>query len=273
MIDEAREEQAVLYVFGQLDAVETQRFAADLRNDPELRGLVEELEATSAQLAHAAPLQAPPPSLKARILNEARRGSSNIVAFPPRRSALPWALAAALAVTAGILWIEQRQLTADRNAQLRELVAVRESSSRIRDAFRAQLANQTNQVDSLNRQLAELRQRDALASVKIATLRAQVDTYARALAVVVWDASAQRGVLKLDNFPRPAPGKDYQLWVIDPQKPAPVSAGVVPVGPDGLARIAFAPTQPVGTGEKFAISVERAGGAPAPQGQIVVLGN
>jgi len=52
-----------------------------------------------------------------------------------------------------------------------------------------------------------------------------------------------------------------------------VSAGVVPVGSDGLARIAFAPAQPVGAGEKFAISVERAGGAPAPQGQIVLLGN
>lgn len=263
MIDETREEQAVLYVFGQLEAVDTERFTAELRSNPELRAYVDEIEATSAQLAHAAPLCAPPAALKARVLGEARRTSSNIIAFPPRRSALPWALAAALAVTAGMLWNEQRQLAQERGA---EILALRQSSTQTRDALRTQVA-------TLNKQLADLRQRDTLASMKIATLRAQVDTYARALAVVVWDGNAQRGLLKLDNFPRPAAGKDYQLWVIDPQKKAPVSAGIVPVGADGLARIAFVPEQPVGTGEKFAISVERAGGAPAPQGQIVVLGN
>lgn len=266
MIDETREEQAILYVFGQLEAVATERFTAELRNDPELRDLVEELEAATAQLAHAAPPRLPPAALKARLLGEIRRGASKLVPFPPRRSALPWALAAALAVTAGLLWNERRQLADERAAQMRELLTLRDSSTRIRDSLRAELA-------ALNKQIAGLRQRDALASVKIATLRSQVDAYARALAVVVWDGSTQRGVLKLENFPKAGAGKDYQLWVIDPQKKAPVSAGIVPVGPDGLARIAFAPEQPVGAGEKFAISLERAGGAPAPQGQIVVLGN
>ena len=154
---------------------------------------------------------------------------------------LPWAVAAGLAVTTAALWSERDGLS-------KEVVALR------------------------NEALA-LRTRDVLAKVKIATLAAQNEAYAKGVAVVVWDAERQQGIVKLANIPSIAAGKDYQLWIIDPKYPQPVSAGVVPVGADGFARVAFTPEHLIRSAEKFAISIERAGGAPEPGGPIVLLGN
>ncbi len=125
----------------------------------------------------------------------------------------------------------------------------------------------------MQKELREARQRDVLSKVKIATLAAQVDAYAKVGATVVWDPEKQRGVLKLTNVPQPESGKDYQLWVIDPKYPSPVSGGVVPVGADGIARVSFTPEQPIRKAEKFAISVEPAGGVPKATGPIVFLGD
>lgn len=256
MIDETRQEQAALYVLGGLDAAEAERFSAELRNDAELQALVDDLEDTAAQLAHTAPLRMPPPDLKQRVLAEIG-GAKKIVPLPARIDWVPWALAAALALNCGLLWMEQNQYANERRAAQSALAMAREDAAR---------------VASLQKEVADLRARDALASVKIQTLSAQVDAYAKAFAVVVWDETTQRGVLKLDKFPKAATGKDYQLWVIADKKP-PVSAGIVPVGADGVARVAFTPADRVDAVQKFAISVERAGGAPAPAGQIIALGN
>jgi anti-sigma-K factor RskA len=152
---------------------------------------------------------------------------------------LPWTLAACFAITTVAFWMERGALQQDRDALLKER--------------------------------KELLARDTLAKVKIATLSAQVEAYAKASAVVVWDAEKQRGVLKLANVPQPASGKDYQLWVIDPKYPQPVSGGVVTVGVDGLAHVLFEPKKPISKSDKFAISVEPAGGVPQPTGPIILL--
>jgi hypothetical protein len=153
---------------------------------------------------------------------------------------LPWALAAGFAITTGALWMERGSLQQDRDALLHE------------------------------RQ--ELVAQDVLSKVKIATLAAQVDVYAKATAVVVWDAEKQQGVIKLVNLPQPASGKDYQLWVIDPKHPKPVNGGVLSVQPEGATRVSFKPDQPVTKADKFAISVEPLGGVPEATGPIVFIG-
>lgn len=121
------------------------------------------------------------------------------------------------------------------------------------------------------REIIALRTQDALSRMKIATLGAQAEAYAKVLAVVVWDEEKQRGVLELGQLARPAADRDYQLWVIDPSYPAPVSAGVVEIGTEGVTRASFQPAQPIRSASKFAVSVERKGGAAAPAGEIILL--
>jgi anti-sigma-K factor RskA len=154
---------------------------------------------------------------------------------------VPWAIAASLAVTSFAFWSERAELAKD--------------------------------VAALRIEALALRTRDEFSKMKIATLTAQNEAYAKGLAVVVWDAEKQQGIVKLANIPTNASGHDYQLWIIDPKYPQPVSAGIVPVGADGLARVAFTPEHLIRSAEKFAISIEQAGGAPTPGGPIILLGN
>jgi anti-sigma-K factor RskA len=71
--------------------------------------------------------------------------------------------------------------------------------------------------------------------------------------------------------PVPA-GKDYQLWVIEKGK-APVDAGVFCVDAKGSAQIRFKPKADVAMAATFAITLEKKGGVPAPEGTMMLLGN
>ena len=93
-----------------------------------------------------------------------------------------------------------------------------------------------------------------------------------ALAVAVWDPTREEGVLAVSRLPALAAAKDYQLWVIDPQYPSPVSGGVFSVDPvSGEAHVVFRADRPVKSIAKFAVSLERKGGVPKPEGPIVLL--
>ncbi len=272
MIDEALQDQAADYVSGGLEATEAERFAAAMRDNEELRAYVWELEEAQAMLAYDAPSHVPHISLKARVLEDVR-AERKVVAMPPRTDWIPWALAASLAVSCVLLWNERRQVDREHRATVQELASTRAMAKKIAEQRAEDEARQKEEIAAMRREVAASHERDALAAVKIQTLSSQVDAYAKALAVVVWDDSTQRGVLKLDKFPQVAEGKDYQLWIIDPNKKTPVSAGVVPVGQSGTVRVPFKPSERVDAAQKFAISVEKAGGAPAPAGQIVEIGN
>ncbi|HXH82501.1 MAG TPA: anti-sigma factor, partial [Candidatus Tectomicrobia bacterium] len=82
---------------------------------------------------------------------------------------------------------------------------------------------------------------------------------------LVWHAE-RGGYLFVSDLPAPSPGRTYQLWVIDD---APRSAGVFEVDPGGHARhpVAPSPDRPV---RVFAVTLEPAGGVPAPTGPIVL---
>ena len=175
----------------------------------------------------------PPPSPPAPSA-ELRRHSSPL-------GLLPWAVAAGLAITTAALWSERDGLSKDAAA--------------LRD------------------EALTLRTRDVLAKVKVTVLAPQDEAYAKAVAVVVWDAEKQQGLVRFANMPRLAAGDSYQLSISDPKYPQPVSAGGVPVGDDGSARVAFTPAHTIRAAEKFAISIERAGGASVPLGPIVLLGD
>jgi len=254
MIDEHRQDLAAEYALDALDPESTRAFETILASDPELKALADGMRETAAALAHNAPPQLPPPELREKVLARIRgEAQGNAVEATPRVAApatpaqssgfslLPWALAAGFAITTAAMWMERDQLR--------------------------------KETAELRKDLVESRNRDILSKIKIATLTAQVDAYSKASAAIVWDAEKQRGVLKLANIPRPESGKDYQLWVIDPKYPNPVNGGVVPVGEDGVARVAFTPDQPIHKADKFAISVEPTGGVPKATGPIVFLSN
>jgi anti-sigma-K factor RskA len=121
-------------------------------------------------------------------------------------------------------------------------------------------------------EVAALQQRDLLSRIRIAALQSQVDEYAKTSAIVVWNPDQQNGVLQFERLPALPANQDYQMWVIDPKQPQPVSAGLVPKSTDLERRVAFSPTKAVGVTPKFAVSIEPEGGSTTPRGQIIFVG-
>ena len=71
-MNEQLEEQAALYVLGLLEGEEAAAFELRLHSESELRGLVDQLDAAAAAVAHSAPLRALPPELRDRVLAQVR---------------------------------------------------------------------------------------------------------------------------------------------------------------------------------------------------------
>jgi anti-sigma-K factor RskA len=236
MIDEATEERAALYALGLLTGSEASELEATMRGDGEVRELVDSLQDAAAGLAYDAPPKTPPPQVRQRLLTEIRgERASGPAAIESRWIGdwIPWAIAACLAITSALLWSERSEL---------------------------------------NREVIALRNNDALSAMRIATLSSQLQG-TKALGAIAWNGQTQRGMVMLEKMPPLAPNQDYQLWVIDPQKPQPVSGGIVHVDNEGNARLTFTVEVPISNADKFAISRERTGGAPAPEGPIVMMSN
>jgi anti-sigma factor ChrR (cupin superfamily) len=68
MITEHQQEQACLFALGVLSPTERDALEAELRNNPELRELVLDLQRTAGLLAMTAPAAEPPQDLKERVL-------------------------------------------------------------------------------------------------------------------------------------------------------------------------------------------------------------
>jgi anti-sigma-K factor RskA len=281
MIDEHQEELAALHAFGLLEGADREQFESELARNPELQRLVADLRLSSTALAHTAPDVEPPAELKARVLSSvsglgkgtdlraAVLAPGNVVAF---RAWIPWLAAACIAMAA--VWSERLYVRAEsENAALREQQRVAQLAL---DDARSQLIDAQKLLTQSGRKIAELnanlRAEGDLAHFKIATLASMLGNSPAALAVAVWDPTREEGVLAVSKLPALATEKDYQLWVIDKQYTSPVSGGVFVVDPaTGEARIMFKADKPVHSIAKFAVSLERKGGSPSPQGPIVLL--
>jgi anti-sigma-K factor RskA len=171
------------------------------------------------------------PAYKLGIMDEnddARRTASK---FIPVFRWLPYVAAACLMV----LVISQARQILDLKSQL---LAAREDATRMRES-------------------------NALAGLRLATLEAKDASYASSQIIVAWDSYQHQGVVATQHLSAPPAGHDYQLWVLDPAAEAPLSAGVLTTSRSFM-------TKPVSTPSPgFAISLEPSGGSPEPTGPIL----
>ena len=242
MIDEHKEELSAMYALGIMEPGEARAFEAELRSDAELRKLVDDLLRSSAAMVHTCPAKAAPSHLKEKILNRVRsqitpeagvvKGGENNKVLPFLRpmSLLPWAMAAGF--MAMCCWL---------------------FTDRIK----------------LQNYIVDLQNKNDVCQMQVALLDPMNDN-AHGVATIVWDSSTQTGVLDGQDMPRPAANQDYQLWMKDDQYQQPVDAGVVKVDEKGKAKAMFKPKQKVSSTCKFAISIEKKGGMPQPEGPIVM---
>jgi anti-sigma-K factor RskA len=89
-----------------------------------------------------------------------------------------------------------------------------------------------------------------------------------AAVMVYWNSKEQDVHVAVHNLPAPGDGKQYQLWAIVDGKP--VDAGMLELED---ARGGLQKMKNIEKAQAFAISLEKKGGNPAPEGKIYVLGN
>ena len=288
MIAESLQEEACLYVLGLLSDSESRAFEKEMEQNSELRTLVASTNNATLALARSGPHHVLPDEVKERLLSSLQLPASAeaVLAFPKRSrlAFLPWAIAACLL---GMLaWQLSSHLTeksiiqAENVARQKELLTAQEEIgtaaqqfSNIRKQLEDELSAAKAERTSLLASLSELEKKDSLAQSQIAVLGSLLKDKPQAVAVSVWNREAQTGQLLVENLPVLDIGRDYQLWIIDPDIITPVSAGVFKVDAQGKVRISFRPNQAVQTAAKFAVTEEKEGGVASPtMDKMVVIG-
>lgn len=304
MDQERFEELAAMNALGMLENDEKRALDGAVARDKELRTLAAELEQATAELAYLVEPVQPPANMKKRI--RAKMRATGVKGAGLSRAVIiggtGWALAASFAVASVWLWQEHAGMTRQLAAASRAIAPVNsptipvvddgktrtleEELKKRRDEFEAQKQALVAEVASLHKretvanehvakltaEVAALKQQEQESKLQVATLQSKVWEYRRSEMLVVWDEKRSQGVVLLDKMPKVESDKDYQLWVVDPNKPNPVSAGVVTVDAKGSVKTTFRPVESV-TGEaKFALSVERKGGVPKSEGQLLMVG-
>tara|TARA_R110002049_G_scaffold9680_1_gene48696 strand:- start:324 stop:1193 length:870 start_codon:yes stop_codon:yes gene_type:complete len=288
-MNEELQDKAALYALGALEPIEASAFEEQMFGDPELSALVGDLCETTAAMASTVSRVEPSSEIRARIMASIQPSQTQkpLQSTPATQSTgwrgmVGWGIAAGLSACCVFLWNERSQLEmqvsvlSGNEADAMQLAEDRRlDSQRIGKELaqvRGVLQGVQADLSSANAEVAQWREKDAMAQMRIATLQSTVDEYQQGVAVVVWDSEKHEGMLKLERMPAIDPGKDYQLWVVDPKNPKPVNAGVVRVDEEGFANIQFKPVDAVSDAAKFALSVEREGGVPENEGPIVLIG-
>jgi anti-sigma-K factor RskA len=274
MSPEEREELASLYVLGALEGDELAAFERELAAHPELAVLVTELERASTILATSVPQHKAPEVIRQSVFQHIRPAIP--ATEPPRRPAftfswIPWAIAAGLAVFCALLWNDKSRLTAA-VANVEQENQTLQGRITSLDAERTRLESRVSALererDDLQIRVASLEERDPLRQIQPVTLAAQPGAPTAEKVVALWDPQRRTGALHA-KLPKPAPDKDYQLWIITPESKQPVDAGIVPAGTDYMT---FTAAQPVNQVAALAISIEPKGGSTAPRGPVIYVG-
>jgi Anti-sigma-K factor rskA, C-terminal len=211
-------------------------------------------------LGQAVPQVDPPFALRARVLASVA-GASTV---PPRRARAPvWplAVAASLALAAilglyttqlrgriGALEGELRDARARANAAEQRAAAALQSAAGTRIALAVLTAPDVARID----------------------LAGQAPVAPRAAARAFWSRS--RGmVFTASNLPPLPAGRVYQLWVLTAQ-PAPLSAGLLAPDAQGSVNETFSTPPDIPQPVALAVTIEPAGGVPAPTGEKYLVG-
>ncbi|MGH7503511.1 MAG: anti-sigma factor [Longimicrobiales bacterium] len=255
---------AASYALGALDDEERRTFEEHIETCAVCQTELRAQREVVAGLGSAVPFHNPPPALRDRILDDARRvrpiSGRAAAHLPPGSSShgMRW-LAAAAAVAAVAL----------------TAMFVRERSAR-RD-LEGTVATLTRQATQMDARIAELdaalAARDSLIAavlspdVRTARLAAQGQPPS---ARIYWNQERGRVVVAAFDLPAAPAGRAYQLWGITGGA-APVSLGVFNTGSDGRAVATF--DVPATTAiDVAAITEEPAGGSPQPTSQPFLVG-
>jgi anti-sigma-K factor RskA len=277
--DETRE-KAALYSLGALSQIEARAFENHLDDGCEVcRAEMAAFDSVVGVLGLAAPPANPPAELRNRLMatiakergaaglpqpsrTQSGRTETRFAASvqaqrrAPRFSALPWAVAAGVALVAAAGLISLRgavQSTRQELAQMRvEILQVTE-----RLAF-------AQQKESEHLQVISFLEKPGATHIFLATQKGAPPSKAD-----VYLSTKEQKLLVSADMPPAPPGKVYQLWYLTPD---PKSAGLIPTDQSGHGFTQVSVPPDLATLKGTAITLEPEGGSTTPTMPIYVAG-
>ena len=255
MTHEPFDSLAPVYAVGALDGDDLVRFEAHLRDGcAECEEVVRASTELFVSMAKQATPTIPPAHVREALLRRVDASSRPRVS---RRGWLKWAAgtaAAAIAAAAFTGGIVASRYEKRLGFAAREVTRERERLRTEQEVMRAELARA--------RAVAELMRDPATRVVALNGLQAAPSASGR----VVWHEKAG-GQLYVTGLPPAPEGKTYELWTIAGEAPKP--AGLFNVDASGGTSLAVKPPDD-GPVKVFAVTLEPAGGVPAPTGPMVL---
>lgn len=244
-------EDLAVYALGALEGTEKEALERHLKECASCQSELEKLQGDAMLLALSTVGPLPPAHLRKRLLRAIAREQREKV--PASKRSLwwplaPYAVSASLIVLAVFLWNENRSLHQSL-AKLEQRQSERE----------AQLRQAQDLINTLTSPESK--------RITLAPVKAQPQPQGKA-----YYLSGSGHLIFLANNLAPVPAnKVYELWLI-PSKGSPLPAGLFQPDSRGTATIVNPPL-PAGVEAKaFAITIEPAGGSPAPTSEPIMLG-
>ena len=253
MTREEISELAAAYALGGLEGADRARFEARLRaGDADVLAALRDFEDTLAGLAAAAH-ETPPPAVKAALMERITAARAPAPARPLlRRRAAIWPVVLSGAMAAGLAAVVVGWTVSATYEKRLDTLA------RDADQLKAELRSQQAVIAILRDPATQVVALSGLPPAPAARAR------------MMWHPQAG-GVFVATGLPAPPEGKAYQLWAIAGSN-APVSAGVFSVNASGTGSLSVRPLPGVAAVNAFAVTLEPAGGLPAPSGEMYLLG-
>lgn len=252
-----------LYVYGALTDAESREVSKTLKEFPEVRKEVEEIEAALQSLASSAAPYKPEGLLASIRTKLADRSRAKVVELGEgeKSSRTPWfayiGWAASIALLIGILSL------LNTNNDLREQL----NSEKARTAqMEQQIAEARDDAENSRQLLAVIRDKN-ISRVPLAGQTVAPDAFA----TVYWSEIDDKAYIDAQELPEPPQGMVYQVWSLKLEPLTPTSIGLLDEFSSDENKIFILDN--ANESEAFGITLEPAGGSETPtMEQLYVLG-
>jgi anti-sigma-K factor RskA len=252
------------YALGALSDADRRLFEAHLATCGECTDEVRALAVVVSGLAQAVPQVDPPAALRARVIDAATAAGQSPAALPTSSTGRTVRLFAILSAAAAIAAIALGLYA----VSLQQRIHALEEELRLASARAAQMNQQLVQfrvASDRSQQIRAILSAPDLRRIDLAGQKAAPGAFGRAF----WSPT-QGLAVAFDKLPATSTDRVYQLWVIPPGG-TPISAALLDLQADGTA-IALGTPGTSARVRTVAVTLEPAGGVPAPTGDMIVAG-
>ncbi len=244
-------ERSDIYAVGALDGEELTEFERHLKTGcPLCEQHLRDTHDALALLPRSLPQMTPPPTIKARLLEQIGVELSPVAAAPQTRL-IGWVVWGTALVSACFIIVLQHGLLSNKGRELERLTGMV-----------VDLKTDLTREEAVRQLLAEPDAR----LIELGGLPASPEASGRLL----WNPTSRTGLLLTKKLPIAPEGKVYELWAITGNDPQP--AGLFTVDERGNGTLKLPPLADPRAVEAFAVTLEPSGGVPKPTGPMHLLG-